>query len=83
MYNFIVLLPLNKVCTLAEIQTAVLSNQTEDLSEDLDRLATWPRSKKGCMTRLRDATKDNVLLNSRHSLGSNSGTLTHYFLAPL
>ena len=35
-------------------------------------------SRKGCMMRLCDTTKDNpiVLLQSQHSLGSNSGNLT-------
>ena len=56
----------DKVCTLTKIGTAVPSNQTEDLSDDLDHSATGPRSRKGCMTRLCDTTEDNavVLLNS-------------------
>ena len=59
-----------KKFALAEIQTAVLSNQTDDLTSDkLDPSATWPR--KGCVTRLRGATEGNAVgfLNSRHSLG--------------
>ena len=40
-----------KVSALAEIQTSVLFKQTEDLSDDLDYLAT---KGKGCMTRLCD-----------------------------
>ena len=69
------LVDLKKVCALAEIQTRVLSNQTEDLSK-------WQLRPLGYLAeteeRLRDVTEDNaiVLLHSQHSLGSNSGNLT-------